>query len=311
MNIRECAALLREHDDFLLVTHHRPDGDTLGSAAALCRGLRQIGKTAYLFPNVQTTETYMPFVEPYLAPEGFEPAYVIATDVATEKMFAKGFTGKVDMAIDHHPTNSGYAVHTLTVPEKAAAGEVIMEILLELCGKLDPEMASLLYIAVSTDTGCFEYSNTTAAAHRAAADLIEAGAALEKINKLLFRTASAARLQLEAMIFSNLRRFRDGQINMAVVTLDMMREAGTSDDDCDDLAGLPGKIAGNKISVTIRELAPGHCKVSVRSGMEVDAAAVCAIYGGGGHKMAAGCELEATPDEAVEKMLQAIEEVWK
>ena len=311
MNIRECAELLRAHDDFLVVTHRRPDGDTLGGAAALCCGLRTIGKRAYVFEDPKVTETYLPFVEPYFAPADFQPAYVVAIDVATEHMFSKGFAGSVDMAIDHHPSNSGYATHSIIRPEKAACGEIVMEVLKELCGTLSPEMASLLYIAVSTDTGCFGYSNTTADAHRVAAELIDAGAELEKLNKLLFRTVSAARLQLEGLIYSNLRRFREGQINIALVTLEMMEKVGATEDDCDDLASLPGKIAGNKISATIRELTPGFCKVSVRSGREVDSSAVCAMFGGGGHKMAAGCELNASPEEAVEKIVYAINEVWK
>ena len=311
MTVLECAKLLQEQDDILIITHHRPDGDTLGSAAALCRGLQSLGKRAYLFPNPQVTETYAPFVAPYLAPAGFEPTYTVAVDVADTNMFALGYAGRVDMAIDHHPTNSGYAPHTLVMSEKASCGEIVLLVLRALCGALDPGMASLLYIAVSTDTGCFVYGNTTADTHRAAAELMDAGADSGMLNKLIFRTFSAARLMLEGMVYTGLRRYRDGQINIAVITLDMLRRAGTTEADCEDLASLAGKIAGNKVSVTVRELRPGHCKVSVRTGHEVDASAVCAKFGGGGHKMAAGCELDAGPDETADKLLQAINEVWQ
>lgn len=310
MTVSECARLLREQDDILLITHHRPDGDTLGSASALCRGLRSLGKRAWLYPNPQVTETYAPFVAPYLAGADAHPRYVVAVDVADEKMFAQGFTGRADMAIDHHPTNSGYAPNTLVMAEKASCGEIVLLVLRELCGGIDPEMASLLYIAVSTDTGCFVYGNTTADTHRAAAELMDAGAEYGKLNKLIFRTFSAARLQLEGMVYTTLRRYRDGQINIAVITLDMLRQAGTTEADCEDLASLPGKVAGNKVSVTVRELRPGYCKVSVRTGPEVDASAICAKFGGGGHKMAAGCELEAGPEETAEQMYKAICEIW-
>ena len=311
MNVRECAELLQKQDQFLIITHKRPDGDTLGSSAALCRGLRRMGKQAFLFPNPQVTDTYMPTVEPYFAPVGFAPEYVIAVDCADSGMFTQGFDGHVDMAIDHHPANPGYADHTLVMAEKAACGEIVLLVLKELGCGIDEEMASAMYMAISTDTGCYAYSNTTADCHRATAELMELGAKSQSLNKILFRTSTAARLQLEGMVYTSLRRFHNGEINFAVITLDMMAKAGCTEDDCDDLASLPGKIKGNKISATIRELEPGFCKVSVRTGTEIDASAVCAKFGGGGHKMAAGCELRATPDETVEQLLKAVYEVWK
>ena len=311
MNAKEIAARLLCGDNFLIVTHLRPDGDTLGSAAALCLALRKAGKEAFLFPNPQVTETYKPFVGPLFAPEGFCPACTVAVDVADTKMFSFGFAGKVDFALDHHPSNTGCAELSLVMPEKAACGEIVLLVVREMGIELDPDIASMIYMAVSTDTGCFAYSNTTADAHRVSAEMIEAGARLEKLNKILFRTVSAARLKLEGMIYTGLRRYRDGQINIAVVSLEMMREAGATEDDFDDLAALPGRIKGNKVSVTVRELRPNHCKVSVRTGTEADASAICAVYGGGGHKMAAGCELDASPEETAEKMLEAINGVWK
>ncbi len=311
MSEKEIAARLRREDSFLIVTHQRPDGDTLGSAAALCLFLRKAGKAAYLFPNRQVTDTYLPFVKPLYMPQDFVPACTVAVDVADTKLFAIGFDGHIDIALDHHPSNTGYAELSLVMPEKAACGEIVLLVARELGFEPDPDIASMIYMAISTDTGCFAYSNTTADAHRASAEMIEAGARLEVLNKLLFRTVSAARLKLEGMIYTGLRRYRDGQINIAVVSLEMLREAGATEDDCDDLAALPGRIKGNKVSVTVRELQPNHCKVSVRTGTEADASAICAIYGGGGHKMAAGCELDASPDETADRMLEAINEVWK
>ncbi|MDO4354835.1 MAG: DHH family phosphoesterase, partial [Clostridia bacterium] len=108
MNYAECAEILRENDDYILITHIRPDGDTLGSAAALCSALRRLGKRAYLYPNPEITPKYHKYVKDYLAPEGYEGAYTVAVDVAGEHMLAKGFEGKVKLCIDHHNSNSGY-----------------------------------------------------------------------------------------------------------------------------------------------------------------------------------------------------------
>ena len=188
MNLNDCVSYLKEHDGYLLVTHIRPDGDTLGSAAALCHILRKLGKTAYVYDNPETTAKYRPRTEPYIAPEGFAPECVIGVDLASERLFPKGFPENTvfDLCIDHHPTNTGYAKELFCMPQKASCGEIVLLIAQEL-DLMDPETADLLYIAVSTDCGCFVYGNTTAETHRAAAELIDAGADHKTLNISLFR----------------------------------------------------------------------------------------------------------------------------
>ena len=118
MNYRECAKLLKQQDKILIVTHNNPDGDTVGSASALCSALRRCGKTAYLYPNPQFNRKQRPLAEACLAPADFTPAFFVAVDVATEQMFARGYEGSVDLCIDHHPTNSHYAGSELIRDEK-------------------------------------------------------------------------------------------------------------------------------------------------------------------------------------------------
>ena len=181
-----------------------------------------------------------------------------------------------------------------------------------LLGTPDKEEADLLYIAVSTDTGCFCYANTNSDTFRAAARLFDAGAELPRLNKLLFRTKTPERLALEGMVFSSLRSYRDHAINVAVITLDMLRRSGVTEDDCSDLASLAGQVRGNRVSMTVRELSadPPRCKVSLRTDGGVDASQVCALFGGGGHKMASGCELDLPPDETADAVRRAVEEAW-
>ena len=312
MNFKECARLLSERDNILLVTHKNPDGDTMGSAAALCSALRRKGKTACLFPNDAVIEKLRPYVEEYFAPSGFVPAYIVSVDVATEKMFARGFEGTVNLCIDHHPTNSHYAPKELIRAERSSCGEIVLELIKALCGSIAKNEATLLYIAVSTDTGCFCYANTNSATFRAAARLCDAGADLPLLNKIFFRTKSPARLALEGMVCSSLRSYRDHAINIAVITLDMLRRAGVTEDDCSDLASLAGQVRGNRVSVTVRELSadPPRSKVSLRTDGGVDASQVCARFGGGGHRMASGCELDLPPDETADAVRRAVEEVW-
>ena len=312
MNLTECAEFLREKDNYILITHRRPDGDTLGSAAGLCHALRRIGKTAWLFPNGEITETFLPYVSAYIAPEDYVWDTVVAADVAEPSLFCPGYGGRVDLWLDHHPTRGAEREPGIVWTHKASCGEIILELIETLCGDIDKEEADLLYMAVSTDTGCFVYDNTTAETHRAAARLLDAGADLPRLNKPLFRFKSQARILLEGMICSDLRVSRGGEISTAVVTLDMLSRSRATEDDCSDLASLAGQVRGNHVALTVRELSidPPRSKVSLRTDGGVDASAVCARFGGGGHKMASGCELDCPPEETVERVLAVVEELW-
>lgn len=171
MNIRECAAWLCEHDNILLLTHVRPDGDTLGGAAALCSALRRMGKKAELYNNPDITPKYMKYVKDYIA-DSFEYSRTVAVDVAEAHMLPTGFIGGVDVCIDHHPSNSHYAKELLLDGSKASCGEIVLKVIKEMCGSVTAQEASLLYMAVSTDCGCFRYANVTSETFAAASELL-------------------------------------------------------------------------------------------------------------------------------------------
>ena len=311
MKTSETAKLFRQKDNFLLLTHRNPDGDTLGSAAALCSALRRAGKTAYLFPNTQMTEKYREFAEPFHAPEGFESAYTVAVDVAAEGLFPEGFAGKVDFCIDHHPSNTKYAPKSLIVPGKASCGEIVLQLIKALNGDLTQEEANLLYVAVSTDCGCFVYANTKADTLRAAAELLESGAENSRLNVKLFRKVSRARMKIEGMIYSGMEFYRDGQISVATITQEMLREAGATEDDLDDVSGLAGRAEGSVLNITVREKENGESRISLRSAPGVDSCEIAAVFGGGGHAMAAGCTIQSSPEKAKRMLLDVIDELWK
>ena len=178
------AALLRDQDNLLILTHRRPDGDTVGCAIALCKALRQLGKTAYVLPNPDATALFDPYWGDVLAPADFQPERVVSTDIAAAALFpenAKPYAERVDLAIDHHPSFEGFGRENYVRPSAAATGEIIYDILAEL-GPITAEMALPLYVAVSTDCGCFAYNNTTAHTHAVAAALLGRPAAREKIS---------------------------------------------------------------------------------------------------------------------------------
>ena len=311
MNFKECARLLLEQDNILLLTHKNPDGDTMSSAAALCSALRRMGRTAYLYPNGAVIKNLRPYVEEFYAPEGFEPGYVVSVDVATDSMFADGFNGCVDLCIDHHPTNSHFAPKELIRDDRSSCGEIVLDLIKALCYKPMESEATLLYIAVTTDTGCFQYANTSARTLAAASELLRYGADNRQVSLVFFRWISKARMKLEGMIYSGMEFYRDGKISVVTVTKKMLELCGATEDDCDDLAGLSGKAEGSIVSVTIKEREDGGSKISVRSSPEVSSSDICAVFGGGGHAMAAGCNISSPPERAKEMLLDVISEVWK
>ena len=311
MTVSEAAGEILFRDRFLILTHKNPDGDTVGSASAFCRGLRALGKTAYLYRNPQITKTYLPFAEPLFAPEGYEYDTVTAVDVADVRMYPQGWSETPAFCIDHHGSNPGFAENTLLMADKASCGEVVLELLKAMGAPVSKDIADALYAAVSTDCGAFQYRNTKSETLRAAAELIDLGADHADLNKRLFRTFSRGRLTLEGMVYTTMRQYREGTLNVAAVSLAMLEKAGAKEEDMDDLASLAGKLAGVEASVTIREMPGGMVKASVRTNGNPDASKVCARFGGGGHVMASGCSMECTLEEAEERIVSAMLEEWQ
>lgn len=312
LSIAETAQWLRERDNFLIITHRRPDGDTVGCSGALAQGLREYGKTVHILQNPEATARYIPYMESYYAPEGFRYEHTIVIDTASYDLFPKNggeYVGAISLSIDHHPSNTLYAADNCLDGTCASCGEMIYDILMELSGSVSPVSAACLYVALSTDTGCFEFANTTARTLRVASLLIEAGAPHRDLNRRLFRTRTRSRVKIEGMINSGLEFHCGGAVAISTITRAMMEEAGASEDDVDDIASIPGSIEGVLAGITIRELTGVQdCKVSVRSSPTVNSHALCAHFGGGGHAMAAGFSKEETVEEIKKSLLEVIDQ---
>ncbi len=311
LNAAETAALLRQFDQVLILTHVRPDGDTMGCAAALCAGLRRLGKCAYLLPNPELTKNCTPYFRPYEAPAGFTPDKVVAVDIATLGLLpdnARPYAGRIDLAIDHHPSFEGFGQACLVRPAAAACGEILYDVLAAL-GPITPEIALPLYVAISTDTGCFAYANTTAHTHAVAAALLSTGIDYQGVNKVFFRTKSRKQMQLEAAILGGCTFYDRERVAVLSVPLSLMEQVQASESDAEDLSSLGALIEGVDCAVTMRELSPDVWKFSVRTGSRVDASRVCQLLGGGGHAAAAGCTVEAPWADARDQMLAAIAQV--
>ena len=306
--ITEAANWLCEHDDFLIMTHRRPDGDAVGSAAALCLGLRALGKQAELFPNTQFTEKFRPLWDGLLGTGDPHGKTVIAVDMAAETLLpynAPGMAGKIVFCMDHHGSNTNYAENTFVDADAAACGELVWLTLQELGVSLTQKMAEAIYVAVSTDTGCFRYTNVTPQTYRTAAACLEAGADTAYWNRLLFMTRSPARLKLEAYLTQTAEFYAGGKVCICVLPQKIVEEYGLTEDDLDDISGFPRDIEGVQIGAMLRDVADG-AKVSLRTFAPHDASAICARLGGGGHAAAAGATTKGTLDEAKQALLAAI-----
>ena len=308
----ETALYLLKFDKFAIVTHRRPDGDTLGSAALLCRGLRQLGKTAYVLENPEITEKYVPLHEGLTKAWAEEGDTVVCVDVASPNMLGAHFAPlqeKIQLRIDHHGSATPFTPFELVEPKTASCGEIVYGVLQVMGAKLDVPMAQALYTAISTDTGCFRYANTTAETLRVAADCKEAGADTFRLNQELFETNSLARLRLQGWLVENALFLRGGKIAICALPLSKEQELGLTEDDMENISGFPRSIAGVKIAATLRQETAETVKLSVRAVPGYDAAAICATFGGGGHKGAAGASMKMTMDEAVEAVKAAMPEI--
>ena len=308
MHELEAARRLRRMENVLILTHVRPDGDTVGCAAALCLALRKLGKTAYLLPNPGVTENTAPFVTPYEAPVDFQPEYVVSVDIAALQLLpenAKMYAGQIELAIDHHPSFEAFGQQNIVRPEAAACGELVYDIIRHLTA-MDAEIALPLYVAVSTDTGGFQFANTTAYTHIVAAALMETGIDYQSVNKRFFRTKTRKRLALEADMLTHIEYFDRDRVAFLSVPLSLMDRLQATESDAEELSSLGAQIQGVDCAVTFRELGEGEWKLSVRTGDRVNATEVCRRMGGGGHARAAGCTVRAGLPEVKRQCLAAI-----
>ena len=245
--IARAAQALLEADNILVLSHRRPDGDTTGCAGALCRGLRQLGKTAYILPNPDLTARYQQLLEPCYAPDGFTPTCVVTTDIADYSLLtdnAKAYQDRIDIVIDHHRSNVMKAPVRAIRETAGANGEVVLDILDAMQVVLDKEIATCLYVALSTDTGCFRYSNTTPHTLRAAARCLEAGVDGGELNRRLFEVKSWARFQMERIVFDTMQFLREGKIALVVIRRRDIDRTGADMDDLDSIASLTRQIEG-------------------------------------------------------------------
>ena len=309
LTIPEAAAYLLQNDNYIMLTHRRPDGDTVGCAAALCGGLRALGKTTAIWENLQFTEKFRPYLDGLTTEIIPDDAKIIVVDIATAELLPYGtenYVNRIDLRIDHHGRDMDFGAQGYVDASAAACGEVILDLLEQMNAPIDKRIAEAIYCAISTDTGCFRYSNVTAKTLRAAAKCKDYGADTYAINQVMFLTKRLARLKLDAYLTQTTEFLADGKVAICQIPESVRQELGITEDDIDDISGFAREIEGVRIGVMLREVSEGG-KISVRTAPEYDASAICAVLGGGGHRAAAGATVSGGISEAKAAILRAIE----
>ncbi len=309
----ECADWLLARDRFVLLTHRKPDGDTLGSSAALCRGLRSLGKTAHILKNDEVTPMYASLMEGLTKDAPEEGDLLIAVDVAADNMLPRAYDSLkncIDLRIDHHGSGREYTPTEYVDSESAACAEIIWELLLDMGVEPDEKMAEAVYVGVSTDTGCFRFANTNAHTFDVAADCAAAGADIFSWNLRLFETNSLPKLRLQAWVVDHFKLLCDGKIALCALPDTVEEEIGVGEDDMNNISGFLRSIEGVCVAALLRTAGPENTKVSIRSIPGYNAASICEIFGGGGHAGAAGCSIRKPLQEAAEEMEKTLIE-WE
>jgi bifunctional oligoribonuclease and PAP phosphatase NrnA len=307
------AEALRSNDRFIVTTHENPDGDALGSLLATTFALRELGKEAdmYLFGEVPIPNEYefMDFAGIVRGPNpDSSDRVVVALDCANERRLGpeSALLEKAQLVvdIDHHHDNTRFGKVNLIVGHASSTGEILADVFRELGVSLTPEIAEALYIAVVTDTGRFQYANTTAKALRLAAELVEAGADVHRVFQGVYENVAFAKLKLVARALENAEVFEGGRVVVSHLEREDFEHAGAEEPYSEGIIDYLRAVEGTELAALIREPptanGPTH-RISLRTTeADLDVSAIARKSGGGGHRQAAGFSSEASIEEITE-----------
>lgn len=320
-HMKEIAGILRSVDSMYIFPHYVADGDAMGSCASLCHLMRKMGKEAHILMEDEIPDNLMFLDKEYVifaTDEDDLPQrdLCIALDCSNFDRFPKRQRlfrecGKQTACIDHHKAFVEFADVNLIDPYAAAAAELMYELYLYMGLEIDVEAAEAIYTGLVTDTGNFQYTNTTRKTHLIAADLYALGINTRKLNIIIYQSDRPQKLKLHAMIMSHMQIFCDGRASMAYVTLDMYEEAGAKTSESDGINSKIRDIKGVEVAVFMREKDNHEIKVGFRSKDYIDVAEICVKFGGGGHEHAAGCTMEMTMEETIPIMRKAVEDALR
>ena len=319
------AEIIVDRKNILILTHVNPDGDCIGSAFALKELITAMGAKAYVV-NPGEIPKRLRFLcgdQESTSLEGVnteEFDLIMSIDVASPMQLGDhaSLIPEIGLMIDHHGMGEPFAMNYIN-PVSSAAGEIVYDMYCELkqMGKIVscPEAARKMYAAIVSDTGSFKFSNTSPETHIAASELVreinsadDGGLDTADVCRSLFGQRTLKELTAQMIAIQNLRFYEDGALGAVIFTQQILADAGLTEEEIGNVVDTPRGVEGVLVGISLRQLAadPTQYKVSSRANAEIDCAAVCASFGGGGHVRAAGCTITAeSPEEALAMMAEA------
>ena len=308
LGLSDAARMLFDREQILIIFHINPDGDATGSAFALKCALEAIGKRAFCVCAAEVPDRLRFIVDDSQQgvslndmTEEFVPDLVVSVDTASPSQMGSlydVYNGKVDLMIDHHEKGTPYADNYI-VASASSCGEVLYGVIQELfalCGKTENDIpfraCELIYTAISSDTGCFRYSNVKPETHALASRLIERGIDAADINHKLFGIKTLKQMQVEHAGFERMNFHCDGRIAVITFPYDLKSQYGADDEHLETLIDVARCVKGVEVAAVIKQpTKENRFRVSMRSSCDFDVSEICAYYGGGGHARAAGCTI--------------------
>jgi phosphoesterase RecJ-like protein len=308
---------IKGNDRFIITTHVNPDGDGIGSELGLLRFLRSLGKEARIINSTCTPRKYKFLERPseiFLYDPNdlsfFDSAQVIfILDISKWERLGPMHQPvqnhpALKICIDHHPLCGDFADVNWICQEACASGELVLELISNIQGKLTKEIAEPIYASILTDTGAFRFPNTNARTHSAASLLLETGINSAQIYEQIYERCSPARVKLLGMVLCDLEYMHAGRLAWTVVTQEMLMKTGVEPEEVEGFVDIARGIKDVLASLLFLELADGRVKVSLRSKGLVDVNSYASQFGGGGHQHASGIMMHGPVDDAVQRVLQ-------
>ena len=308
---------IRKHNKFLITAHINPEGDSLGSQLGMKALLESLGKTVIIVDNDAVPDHYkfLPkageISNDLAAGLDFEAAIIL--DCPTLKRIGKVRdligNGKSIINVDHHISNEKFGDVNWVDPNASSAGEMVYKIYKEMGLKLTKEKALVLYIAILTDTGSFNYDNTSSVTHDIAGELLGYGIDPASVSESVYEKRSLADIKLFGLVLSTIKVNKEGDVAYLEVTKKILKETGADLMKAEGFVNYARSIENVKVAMIFKEDADNKISVSFRSKGEADVNKIASFFGGGGHVKASGCVVEGKLAEVEKKVLAKVDEV--
>lgn len=316
--IEEMIEVLRKAPMVALFSHVSPDGDCVGSMLAIGLALEKLGKKVSFY-NPDPVPSYLSFLpgssrisQELPNPQPKTLMFVDCTDLQRVNLSMSDISQESTVLnLDHHISNQFFGHFNWVDAQASASAEIALTLIKQLGVEIDVDMATNLYTAILTDSGCFEYSNTTAKTHRSTADLLDIGVNLSSIHHNIFDQKPLAQIKLLQCALNGLEIHADGQLAIMILNAEDFRKSGAEQDLSEGLVNQARSIAGVEVAVLLKEVGPLEIKAGLRSNLWLNVNEIAALFGGGGHQRAAGCTFRLSMAEAKRSITAAIEEALK